>query len=386
MPTSPTSPPPGAFAGRLRRWVYQLRTEGGSPSRDAAAIGLGVFIGCSPFYGLHLAMCWLAGRLLRLNRLKMYLAANVSNPLMAPFIVLAELQVGAWIRRGRFHSLTLETLRATGPWVFGADILIGSAIVGAGLGAIAALATWLSTRAGDDPAFAELVRRASDRYVATSITAWEFARGKLRGDPLYRTVITSGILPSGGLLVDVGCGQGLMLALLAEAAAEWRQGAWPASLPPPPVFDRLSGIELRAHVAALARQALADAAEIVEADARSRPLERCHAVLLFDVLHLMPIADQDRLLRAVFAGLDPGGTILVREADAAAGWRFQAVRFGNALKALAFGRWRQTFHFRTAAEWKACFEQAGFRVDARDTSGDTPFGNVLFVLRGSASA
>jgi uncharacterized protein (DUF2062 family) len=375
-----TSPPSGAFAGRMRRWVYQLRTEGGSPARDAAAIGLGVFIGCSPFYGLHLAICWLAGKLLRLNRLKMYLAANISNPLMAPFLVLTELQTGAWIRRGSFHRLTLDTLRETGPWVFGADILIGSLIVGGALGGIAALATWLGTRSGRDPVFAELVRRASDRYVATSITAWEFARGKLRGDPLYRTVLTSGMLPSGGLLVDVGCGQGLMLALLAEAALEWRQRTWPSELPAPPLFDRLAGIELRPHVAALARRALAGDAEIVEADARTRPLERCRAVLLFDVLHLMPKDDQDRLLRSVFAALDPGGVILVREADAAAGWRFQAVRFGNAFKAVVFGRWRQSFHFRTADEWRTGFQQAGFHVDARDTSGDTPFGNVLFVL------
>jgi len=28
----------------------------------------------------------------------------------------------------------------------------------------------------------EIIRRASDRYVGASITAWEFARGKLRGD------------------------------------------------------------------------------------------------------------------------------------------------------------------------------------------------------------
>jgi SAM-dependent methyltransferase len=260
-------------------------------------------------------------------------------------------------------------------------------IVGGVLGAVAALATWLGTRSGHDPAFAELVRRASDRYVATSITAWEFARGKLRGDPLYRTVITSGILPSGGLLVDVGCGQGLMLALLAEAAVEWRQRTWPSELPRPPLFDRLSGIELRPHVAALARRALGGDAEIVEADARTRPLERCGAVLLFDVLHLMPKDDQDRLMQSVFAALDPGGVILVREADASAGWRFQAVRFGNGLKALVFGRWRQSFHFRTATEWRTCFQDAGFRVEARDTSGDTPFGNVLFVLsRRSASA
>ena len=36
------------------------------------------------------------------------------------------------------------------------------------------------------PLFLDLVRDASDRYITASIVAWEFARGKLRGDPLYR--------------------------------------------------------------------------------------------------------------------------------------------------------------------------------------------------------
>ncbi len=201
----------------LRRAVWELRTEGGGPVREAAAIGLGVFIGCSPFFGFHLLLCWAVGWCLRLNRLKMYLAANISNPFVAPLIVLAELQTGALARRGQLHALTLDAARTIDPWSFGADLLVGSAIVGGVLALLTGSATYLLARAGTDaPWFAELVRRASDRYVSSSITAWEFARGKLRGDPVYRVVLEKCSLPPGGTLVDVGCGQGLMLALLAE--------------------------------------------------------------------------------------------------------------------------------------------------------------------------
>jgi uncharacterized protein (DUF2062 family) len=371
--------------GAIRRLVYQLRTEGGGAARDALAIAVGVFVGCSPFYGFHLAICWVLGWVLRLNRLKMYLAANVSNPLLAPALILSELQVGAWIRRGQFHQLTLETVRSTDPWTFGADTLVGSAIVGALLAAIVGLATWLVTRtAGEDPAFAELVRRASDRYVSTSITAWEFARGKMRGDPLYRTVLMSGVLPSGGVAVDVGCGQGLMLALLAEAAKDLREGSWSGSAPPP-TFERLVGIELRPRVASLAQHALGSDATILTADARTEFPRRCRAVLFFDVLHMMPAGDQQTLLNTASTALEPGGVILVREADASAGKGFGAVRLGNRLKALAFGHWRQTFHFRTAAEWILCFEAAGFAVRTQNADNGTPFANLLFVLTRRAS-
>ena len=362
----------------MRRIVHQLRTEGGTPARDAVAIGTGVFVGCSPFYGLHLAICWLAGRLLRLNRLKMYLASNVSNPVMAPFLILAELQAGAWIRRGAAHPLSIETVRTTDPWVFGADVLVGSLIVGGSLGVIAGLLTWLGTRPAGDPVFAELVRRAADRYVATSITAWEFARGKMRGDPLYRTVVAGGILPSGGVLVDVGCGQGLMLALLAEAQRDWASGAWRSA--PPPLFERLIGIEARPRVARLAQRALGADATVLTGDARSLESGPCHAVLFFDVLHMMPADDQLRLIGRMTSALETGGVMLVREADAAAGWRFRAVRAGNRFKALLFGHWRQPFHFRTSREWVEVFERAGYTVEVRAAREGTPFGNVLFVL------
>jgi uncharacterized protein (DUF2062 family) len=372
---------------RLRRAVWELRTEGGGPAREALAIGLGVFIGCSPLYGLHLIICWVAGWCLQLNRLKMYLAANISNPFVAPVLLLAELQTGAWLRRGEPHSLTLEAVRNLDPWSFGADLIVGSLVVGGVLGAATGIATYLLARAGaDDPEFRALAGRAADRYVGTSVMAWEFARGKLKGDPLYRTVLMDSALPSGGTLVDVGCGQGLMLALLAEAADSFKTGGWPASWAAPPVFDRLVGIETRRRVAALAGRALGDAATIIVGDARHHVPKGSRVVLLFDVLHMIPREDQERLLTATAAALDPGGVILVREPDAAAGWRFAAVRMGNGLKAFVTGNWRQTFDFRTLEEWKACFEDLGLEVQARGAGDGTPFANVLFALSVRESA
>lgn len=369
------------FLGRLRRLVWELRTEGAGPAREAFAIGLGVLIGCSPFYGAHLLICWAAGWCLGLNRLKMYVAANISNPLMAPVIVLTELQIGAWIRRRELHALTLEAVRTTDPWTYGADLVIGSLVVGAALGVTAGTATYLVARSGGvEPWFAELLRRAADRYLVAGITAWEFAKGKLRGDPVYRAVVVGGLLPPGGTLVDVGCGQGLTLALLAAARDASAAGRWPASLPPPPVFDALVGIETRGRIVKLARLALGCDATIVEGDARQHVPNGARALLFFDVLHMMPGADQEQLLRAATRSLEPGGVILVRETDASAGWRFYAVRAGNRLKALATGNWRQAFHFRTAAEWTACFEALGFRVQRQGTDEGTPFANDLFVL------
>ena len=363
----------------VRRLFYGLRTEGAGAGREATAVGVGIFIGCLPFYGFHLLLCWITGWLFGLNRLKLYIAANISNPLIAPTLIFTELQAGAWLRRGAFHALTLQTAKTTDLSVFGLDILTGSLALGGTLGAALALVTYLSMRGtADDALFLDLVRDASDRYITASIAAWEFARGKLRGDPLYRATVCGALLPSGGTLVDIGCGGGLTLALLAEARTRYREGHWPASWNPPPQFDRMIGIETRARPAAVAREVLGSDASIVRGDARTTDVGPCRAVLLFDVLHLLRAPDQETLLATVSAVLEPGGVLLIREADASGGWRFAVVRLGNRLKALAFGHWRQPFHFRTPNEWLACFASHGLAGQVRPMSAGTPFANVLF--------
>jgi uncharacterized protein (DUF2062 family) len=82
-------------SARLRRRFQGLRTEGAGAQRETAAVALGVFIWCLPLYGLHLMICWLIGYFLGLNRLKMYFAANISNPFVAPWLVVVEVQAGA---------------------------------------------------------------------------------------------------------------------------------------------------------------------------------------------------------------------------------------------------------------------------------------------------
>jgi len=220
---------------------------------------------------------------------------------------------------------------------------------------------------------AAILAHASQRFRPSGRSAYHFARGKLRGDPVYRAVLAGGLLPSGGTVLDLGCGGGLMLAVLASAHA-----LVPAEATQP---RRLVGVETRPTAAAIARRALGAEAEILTDDVRGRPLPSARAILLFDVLNLMPANDQDGLLAAVVTALEPGGVLLVREADASAGWRFRAVRAGNWIKACWIGRRAQTFHYRTLAEWRRWLEQAGLEVEVRPMGMGTPFGNVLLVGR-----
>ncbi len=375
--------PTGRRRNALRQYVFGLRSEGAESGRDAFAIALGVFLGCLPIYGFHLLLSIAVAKALGLNRLKVYLAANISNPFMAPILLLAELQTGALLRQDSLHALTLQEVRSVDLRLYALDIAIGALVIGVTLGTAALVVTRAAMKGAErDPYFSTIVRRASERYVGDSLTAWEFARAKLRLDPVYKQMLLAGMLPRTGTLIDIGCGQGLSMALLVEASDAAAEPRWTGHSPPPH-FDRMIGIDTRPRVADLARSALAGRASIVCADARTLPFEKCSAVLLFDVLHMIPASAQRDLLCQLHEALEIGGVVLVREADAGAGWRFGMVRAGNVLKAIASGQWQQTFHFRSEPEWLACFASLGFRADLCPTV--KPAGaNLLFRLSKAA--
>ena len=371
MPKSPS---------RVTAAVYRYRTEHNTPVRQALAIGLGLYIGASPFLGFHLALSLALGWLFKLNRFRVYLAANISNPLVAPFLYALEIQIGSWLRTGHvLNAARLQEVRLQGLAI---DILLGSVVVGLTLAVAGTLLTYSGSGARrGPPEEARLVAAAAERYLPAGIGAWEFARSKMRFDPVYLQVLRDGRLPARGRLMDLGCGQGLMLSLLATAVTEWRERRWPAEWPPPPLELELHGIETRPRVASRAREVLDGAATIHEIDLSAWPVPSCDAVLLFDVLHLLTRDAQDRLIGSIAAAMPAGGVLIVREADAEAGWKFRMVRAGNRFNAFWQGRFRRPFCFDSVTGWNARFARAGFVVEAVTRHDSGLFGNVLLQAR-----
>lgn len=222
---------------------------------------------------------------------------------------------------------------------------------------------------------------AAEPYRQWGLCAWGFAKGKLRGDPVYLDLLSAEILPHQGTLVDLGCGQGLMLACLSAARKRYRSGQWPPAWAAPPTDLALYGIEHRARIAQTAQHVLGTAATVVHGDIRDAVLPRATAALLLDVLHLLPFADQEKIVSRSAAALEPGGVLLIREADKSAGWGFTAVRVGNWLTAVSQLDPARRFYFRSAGQWRTLVESCGLTVQVRLMSEGTPFANVLIEAR-----
>ena len=231
------------------------------------------------------------------------------------------------------------------------------------------------------PEVRALFEAAARSYAGAGRYAWQFARGKLRHDPVFLALLRRGLLPDRGQLLDLGCGQGVLLSLLKAAKERDLAGSWPRNWPAPPLKLALQGIDLREDRVQAARCALGSSAQVILGDLRDVVLRPSSVIVILDVLLYLGESEQRRMLDRVAAALEPGGLLLLREADASAGFAFRVTKWSERIAGAMRGQFRQPLHYRGAIQWIAELAERGFTVDAEPMSEGTPFANVLFTAR-----
>lgn len=370
------SPALDAPAGRRERFgalrsLWRL-LRGGSPTPliTALSVGVGIYIGCQPLYGLHLLLCLLVCLPLRLDVVAAYVAANISNPLVAPFLLFLEAEVGAWVLTGRAPSFSWSLLQQTRIEGMAGNVLVGAQVVGAVLAVIfgaMAFGLALGLRRGRQriPPAQAAQRRTVQRYSECKLGDRMYVAAKLELDPLTRE-LAAFEAPLGRVL-DVGCGRGQFSLFLRE-------------------LDRVRSIDgfdwdpRKVDVAA--RAARGDARYSV-GDVLHAELPACDTILLFDVLHYLEHSTQRELVARLARSVSEGGCLLIREMDGRAGW---ASRIGEWFEKVAaksgYNRARQALCFQPIGVVTDQLSSLGFECSIRGHSGSRWSGpNVLVVAR-----
>ncbi|NNM89069.1 MAG: class I SAM-dependent methyltransferase [Phycisphaerae bacterium] len=227
----------------------------------------------------------------------------------------------------------------------------------------------------------KLVLTAAAPYRSAGRFAWHFARGKLGGDPVFLELLRQGLIAKNSQILDLGCGQGLLVAWLRAAETLYSSGDWPENWPPAPAQPTIRGIELMPRDVQRGKAALGHRATIEQGDIRTAEFGQADMVVILDVLHYMDYGAQEAVLRRVRKALANHGTLLMRIGDAASGWRFRLSNCVDAVVAAARGHGRVRLYGRSITQWRSALEQLGFAVEQIPMGYGTPFANILLVGR-----
>lgn len=134
----------------------QLKAHNETPFKISSALGFGVFMGIAPIWGFQMIVAAFLAHFLRLNKILVLAASNISIPPMIPFLVYFSYKTGGFVLNSE-NELTRETLdqlktqmldgefyatfQQMGYSIF--QYVIGAIIFGLGLGLLVGIVSFL---------------------------------------------------------------------------------------------------------------------------------------------------------------------------------------------------------------------------------------------------
>jgi hypothetical protein len=134
----------GAFARAGQLWE-RARREHSTPREVALAVAVGVFAGCTPFFGFHMWIALGLATVLRLNRLWAFLGSRCSVVPIYAWIGFCEIAVAHRLRTGVWAPLTPADVIARGGELL-KDWLVGAVLVGTALATLAGCVAYALAR------------------------------------------------------------------------------------------------------------------------------------------------------------------------------------------------------------------------------------------------
>ena len=177
-------------------------------------------------------------------------------------------------------------------------------------------------------------------------------------------------VPSSGVLIDLGCGTGLLAHLVRLTSESPRIIG----------FDR---DEWRLRVASSTMQGLSGIAfhrADIASEGFSVPDAQC--IACNNVLYQFDDSQKRALFKKCHRALSPEGTLIINDSRRSGHWKFL---FSIAQDALAYkllhGTMRKTFYFLTEAEWQGLLDETGFHAQRFDVSRGYCYPFILYVCK-----
>ena len=128
---------------RIRKFIFWLWNQEGSPSQRALGFGVGIFSGCFPFFGLQALMGVFLARIFKGNSILAAVGTWISNPFTYIPLYYFNYRVGSLLMNNDkdivdLSHITTNELWSQG-WYLSSRLIIGSISVGLVTGIIGGL-------------------------------------------------------------------------------------------------------------------------------------------------------------------------------------------------------------------------------------------------------
>ena len=176
-------------------------------------------------------------------------------------------------------------------------------------------------------------------------------------------------LPERGLVLDLGCGYGIMSHLITTQYPD----------------RAVIGVDMSSRRVKAARRS-ADHRGNMEfhiADIREAHIPRCDAVMMIDMLAMISYQNQKRLLTRCYENLRDGGVLVVKDTCKSPYWKYAYVYMEDMIKTRlrVFGReiTEHSLHFWDVQEFLKLLDGIGFHATAIPLKSRLPYPGVFYI-------
>jgi SAM-dependent methyltransferase len=178
-------------------------------------------------------------------------------------------------------------------------------------------------------------------------------------------------LPKQGLVLDLGCGYGVVSHLVASGH--------PGRM--------VMGFDTSAHRIEVARQSIVrnKSLEFHTADISGTQIPQCDAVIMIDILYMFPYQRQEQLLIHCYRKLNDGGVLVIKDSCKSPYWKYAYVYIEETakIKLGIYGRKakERSLHFWDVQEFLELLRKIGFHPSVIWAKSHLPYPGVFYICQ-----
>jgi trans-aconitate methyltransferase len=185
------------------------------------------------------------------------------------------------------------------------------------------------------------------------------------------TDILDRYLPERGLIVDLGCGYGIISHLVSSAHSD----------------RSVIGVDMSSRRIEVAKSGVnhSNSIEFRAADVREFQIPRCSAVVMIDILYMLTFQEQERLLSRCYEKLCDNGVVVIKDNCKSPYWKYAYAYIEDVIKTKleVYGKEvaENSSRYWDVQEFLDLLSRIGFRAEAIPLKSHLPYPGIFYVCR-----